>query len=225
MKIIASLILLFFILKGCTQKEVALRDQTKGPELHLASDTVRMRERDYLNLNNQGIIWLQTLPASKQLHIELHDTSGRVQFYYRGQRLFAQQPFLVAGEWNTLFCSVDSPGIYAVDVDLIDQLGRTVSRQQILQVDHAVRPSAHLSWKRDLRDTTRSRYYFDASSSTQPYGKLVSYHYRINQQDIVSSTDRLLYIFHQAGQHPISFYVVDDLGQHSDTLHYSIQVP
>lgn len=225
MKFIVSIIILFFILKGCTQKEVALRDQTQGPTLNLAADTVRLRERDYLNLNNQGIIWLQTLPAKQQLHIELHDTSGRVQFYYRGQRLFAQQPFLVASEWNSLFCSVDTPGIYAIDIDLIDQLGRTVTKKLILQVDHAVRPTAKLNWMRDLRDSTRSRYYFDASGSSQPYGKLVSYHYRINQQDIVSSADRLLYIFHQAGQHSIRFYVVDDLGQHSDTLHYSIQVP
>lgn len=225
MKIFISIVLLFFILKGCTQKEVAMRDQTKGPELNLAADTVRLRERDYLNLNNQGIIWLQTLPAKQQLHIELHDTSGRVQFYYRGQPLFAQQPFLVASEWNSLFCSVDTPGIYAIDIDLIDQLGRVATKKLVLQVAHAIRPTAHLNWMRDLRDTTRSRYYFDASGSVQPYGKLVSYHYRINQQDIVSSTDRLLYIFHQAGQHPIRFYVVDDLGQHSDTLHYSIQVP
>lgn len=225
MKIVASLILFFFILKGCTQKEVALREQTKGPELNLISDTIRLRERDYLNLNNQGAIWMQTLPAKEQLHIELHDTSGRVQFYYRGQRLYAQQPFLVAGEWNSLFCSVDTPGIYAIDIDLIDKLGRSVSKKLVLQVNNAIKPTAHLSWMRDLRDSTRRRYYFDAGGSVQPYGKLVSYHYRINQQDIVSSTDRLLYIFHQSGIHPIRFYVVDDLGQHSDTLHYSIQVP
>ena len=225
MKIVASLILFFFILKGCTQKEVALREQTKGHELNLISDTILLRERDYLNLNNQGVIWMQTLPAKEQLHIELHDTSGRVQFYYRGQRLYAQQPFLVAGEWNSLFCSVDTPGIYAIDIDLIDKLGRSVSKKLILQVNNAIKPSAHLSWMRDLRDSTRSRYYFDAGGSVQPYGKLVSYHYRINQQDIVSSTDRLLYVFHQSGHQAIRFYVVDDLGQHSDTLHYSIQVP
>lgn len=224
MKTIASILILFFIIKGCTQKEVAMRDQTKGPELHLASDTLRMRERDYLNLNNLGVIWLQTIPAKEQLHLELHDTSGRVQFYYRGQRIFAQQPFLVAAEWNSLFCTVDTPGVYAIEIDLIDKIGRSVTKKLILQVANAIRPTAHLTWMRDLRDTTQSRYYFNASGSEQPYGKLLSYHYRINQQDIVSSTDRLLYIFHQSGQQSIRFYVVDDLGQHSDTLHYSIQV-
>ena len=43
-------------------------------------------------------------------------------------------------------------------------------------------------------------------------------------KEIKSATDKLTYIFHQKGTYPISFFVIDDLGQHSDTLHQTIDV-
>lgn len=223
MKQIFVLSLLAFCV-ACSSKETALKQTDTAPKIGLVSDTIFVREKDALNLNGNGVFAIQALPAHHQLHLQLYDSSGDVHFSYRGQSLANNQPVIVAGEWNSLFCFVDTAGIYGIELSLKDQLGRISRKQLIIQAAAAQRPVAALQWKMDSRDITHRRYYFDAGACVQPYGKILSYHYTIGGQNIKSATDKLTYIFHQKGSYPISFFVVDDLGQHSDTLHQIIDV-
>lgn len=209
---------------ACNNKEISFQQTPTGPVLAFAKDTLYVREKDYNNINGNGIIYLQTLPAGHQLHLRLFDSSGQIKFSYRGQSLANDQPVIVSGEWNEIFCSVDRSGLYAVDVSLKDQIGRVHTRKLMIYAAAAQRPKASLTWKVDERDSAARRYYFDAGGCLQPYGKILSYHYLISGQNIISSSDRLQYIFHQKGSYPISFFVKDDLGQHSDTLHQIIDV-
>lgn len=221
----ALLILLLFAGSiACNQKEMAFRATATGPMIGLAKDTIRVREKDPNNLNGNGIFPLQALPVGHQLHLRFHDTSGHVRFSYRGQLLANDQPVIVAGEWNTLFCSTDTSGVFGVEVSLKDQLGRISYKQLVIDAARAQRPKAGLQWKVDQRDPARRRYYFDAGACEQPYGKVLTYHYVIGGQSIVTSVDQLQYIFHQRGSYPLSFFVKDDLGQHSDTIHQTIDV-
>ncbi|HCL06761.1 MAG TPA: hypothetical protein DHW64_12740 [Chitinophagaceae bacterium] len=164
------------------------------------------------------------MPAGHQLHLRLYDSSGLIQFSYRGQTLANDQPVIVTGEWNTLFCSVSRSGLYGVEVSLKDQLGRVQTKKLMIRVASAQRPKAHLSWRADERDPGGRRYYFNASGSVQPYGKILSYRYDIAGQIVTSAADQLQYIFHQKGSYPVHFFVVDDLGQHSDTVYHLIDV-
>lgn len=223
MKKLFVLTLLAFCV-ACSSKETALKQTDTAPRIGLATDTVFVREKDPLNLNGNGVFSIQALPAYHQLHLQLYDSSGVIHFSYRGQSLANNQPVVVAGEWNSLFCRVDKAGIYGIEVSLRDQLGRISRKQLIIKAAAAQRPVAALQWKVDSRDITNRRYYFDAGACVQPYGKILSYHYSIGGQNIKSVTDKLTYIFHQKGSYPISFFVVDDLGQHSDTLHQTIDV-
>ncbi len=194
-----------------------------GPELGF-SDTVYIRERDSLNLNGNGVIKIYAKPADQQLHLQLSDTSGKVHFSYRGEKLNNNQPVVVAGEWNSLFCKVDHAGIYGIVVSLKDQLGRVNLKNLIIKAAAAQRPVAKLLWRADERDSINRRYYFDAHGSSQPYGKIMSYHYEINGQSFQVNTEKMQYLFYQKGSYPIRFFVVDDLAQHSDTLHQIIDV-
>ncbi len=203
---------------ACSNKELAFQQTPTGPVLGFAKDTFYVREKDPSNINGNGILHIQTLPADRQLHLRLYDSSGQVQFRYRGQLLYNDQPVIVSGAWNELFCLVNQSGIYAIDVSLKDQLGRIQNKTLIIQAAAAQKPKASLSWKVDERDANGRRYYFDASGCYQPYGKIMSYHYLIAGQSIISNSEKFQYIFHQKGSYPISFFVKDDLGQHSDTL-------
>lgn len=209
---------------ACSSKETALKQTDTAPMIALAGDTIFVREKDPLNLNGNGVFTIQTLPANHQLHLQLYDSSGFVHFSYRGQSLRNNQPVIVAGEWNSLFCRVDTAGLYGIELSLRDQLGRVSRKQIIIKAAAAQRPVAALQWRVDNRDITNRRYYFDAGGCLQPYGKILSYHYSIGGQNIKSASDKLMYIFHQKGVYPISFFVVDDLGQHSDTIHQTIDV-
>ena len=212
------------MLASCSSKDVSMKETDTAPRLGLSKDTVFVRERDSLNLNGNGIFTVQAIPAQHQLHLQIYDSSGQVHFSYRGLLLSNQQPVIVAGEWNSLFCRVDKAGVYGVELSLKDQLGRTSQKKLIIKAAAAQKPKAHLQWKVDERDPEKRRYYFDAGGCVQPYGKIVSYHYQIGGQLIQATTDKLQYIFHRKGNYPIRFYAVDDLGQHSDTLHQSIDV-
>lgn len=221
-KIFSSLLLLMSM--ACSNKEVSFQQTETGPKVSFSKDTLYVREKDPFNVNGNGIFQLQALPAGHQLHLRLYDSSGQVQFSYRGQVLANDQPVIVAGEWNTLFCSVYRGGLYAIEVSLKDQIGRTTTKKLMIQAAVAQKPTASLSWKVDDRDPQNRRYYFDASASQQPFGKILSYHYSIAGQSFVSASDKLQYIFHQKGSYPVSFFVKDDLGQLSDTVHYHIDV-
>jgi hypothetical protein len=223
MKYLFAIWLLAFCV-ACSSKETALKQTDTAPQIGLVGDTVFVREKDPLNLNGNGVFAIQALPANHQLHLQLYDSSGAVHFSYRGQSLSNNQPVVVAGEWNSLFCKVDTAGIYGIELSLRDQLGRISRKPLIIKAAAAQRPVAALQWKVDNRDITNRRYYFDAGGCAQPYGKILSYHYSIGGQNIKSATDKLTYIFHQKGVYPISFFVVDDLGQHSDTIHQNIDV-
>lgn len=218
---ILSLILGSF---ACNNKGISFQQTPTGPVVSFAKDTLYVREKDPNNINGNGIFHVQTLPANRQLHLRFYDSSGQIRFSYRGQRLANDQPVIVSGEWNEIFCTVDRSGLYAVDVSLKDQIGRVLTRKLMIHAASAQRPKALLTWKVDERDPEARRYYFDAGGCQQPFGKILSYHYSISGQNIISSSDRLQYIFHQKGSYPISFYVKDDLGQHSDTLHSIIDV-
>lgn len=221
-----NIFILFVVLCSfaCNNKEVSFQQTPTGPILGFSKDTLYVREKDPNNINGNGIFQLQTLPAGRQLHLRFYDSSAQIRFSYRGQVLANDQPVIVTGEWNEIFCTVDRSGLYAVDVSLKDQIGRVHTKKLMIQAAAAQRPKASLTWKVDERDLAARRYYFDAGGCIQPYGKILSYHYQIAGQPIISSTDKLQYIFHQKGAYTISFYVVDDLGQHSDTLQQIIDV-
>jgi hypothetical protein len=220
------LFILYFILGcfACNNKEISLQQTPTGPVVSFAKDTLYVREKDPNNIHGNGIFHVQTLPAGRQLHLRFYDSSGQIRFSYRGQALANDQPVIVSGEWNEIFCTVNRAGLYAVTVSLKDQIGRVHTKQLMIQAAAAQRPKASLTWKVDERDPAARRYYFDAGGCLQPFGKIISYHYSISGQNILSSSDKLQYIFHQKGSYPISFYVKDDLGQHSDTLHSIIDV-
>lgn len=222
MKNIYSLLLVAFCM-SCSSKEVSFEQTPTGPKIGLA-DTIYIRERDSLNLNGNGVISIQAKPSDQQLHLQLSDSSGKVHFRYRGQTLLNNQPVVVAGEWNSLFCLVDDPGIYGIEVSLRDQLGRVSYKKLIIKAAAAQKPVARLLWMADERDSINRRYFFDAHGSSQPYGKILSYHYQINGQSIQVATEKMQYLFYQKGKYPLSFFVVDDLGQYSDTLHEIIDV-
>lgn len=211
---------------GCSDKYKSIADAAPVPTLTFLNDTLFIREKDPTNINatGKGMLYMSCTPAGHQFNLSFSDTSGKVHFSYRGQLLQDSKPFPVADDVNSLYCYADAPGIYAVDFYLTDQLGKTATRKLIVKCARGQKPVASLSFGQtgDETDHGNWMYYFDASGSTQPFGSIVSYHYLINGTTIVVNRPLLKYNFHDVGQQQIDFFVLDDLGLSSDTLHYSI---
>jgi hypothetical protein len=148
-----------------------------------------------------------------------------VHFSYRGRRLADSQPFVVPADSSAIFCSVDTPGVYTVDFYLTDQLGRVLHKELVVKCIDSPKPTAALQYEAVGGMASNYLYFFNASGSAQPYGAIVSYNYVINGQLQSVNHSFLKWFFHDSGTQQVDFYVVDDLGVSSDTLHYSIQVP
>ncbi len=216
----------FLLLSACSDKHDLIVAGTQGADLHFSKDTVYVREKDYTNINNtgNGMVMVYASPSAHQLNLSYSEPSGKVHFSYRGQKLTDSQPFVVAADSSGLFCSVDTPGVYHVDFYLTDQLGRIVSKELVVNCAAGVKPIADLQYEEISHNTNNWFYYFNAGASRQPYGSIMSYHYRINGDTIHTNLPLLKWYFRQAGSQQVSFYVIDDLGLSSDTLNYSIQI-
>ena len=220
------LILLILLFSACSNKHDVLWASGSGPQLHFSSDTLRVREQDYTNINNNrsGMITLSAIPATHQLNLVFNESSGKVHCSYRGQELIESMPFVVPTDDNELYCSVDSPGMYSVDFYLTDQLGRVVNKRLLITCIASARPIADLQYTLAAVAPDSWLYQFNAGGSRQPFGAIMSYQYVINGYSINGGGSLFQYYFHKPGDQQVSFYVIDDLGRSSDTLHYSINV-
>lgn len=217
-------IFLLVMLAGCSDKYESLVQSAPPPVLSFGSDTLCIREKDPTNVNGtgKGVLTIHCSPAGHQFNLSFSDTSGKLHFVYRGTSLADSKPFVVTGDANTLYCYADAAGVYAVDFTLTDQLGKTCTRTLIVRCSAGVKPKAALSWEQIGLENGNWQYYFNAAGSSQPFGTIMSYHYLIDNDTVIVSRPILKYFFHTAGQHSISFFVVDDLNLSSDTLNYSI---
>ena len=219
--------ILLSLLSACNDKYEALYESAPDPSIRFQRDTLQIREKDPTNINasNRGLLLIYAAPAGHQFNLSFSDTSGKIHFSYRGQLIPDAQPFVVTDEVNALYCYADAPGIYAVDFYLTDQLGKVATSKLIVDCSPAKKPIAVLTWDIAQHADGNILYQFNAAGSRQPYGAIDSYHFLINGNPIVVNRSMLKYFFHEAGQQQVDLFVVDDLGQSSDTLHYSIQTP
>lgn len=221
-----KLIPILLVLLSCSDKYASLTNAAPGPILYFNADTVKVRERDFTNINNGGYLWIHSIPSTKQFNIEYNDTSGQVHFRYRGYLLQDSRPVIVAGDSTGLFVSCDTPGIYAIDFFLTDQLGRTTSRQLIVQcmANQAARAAVDIQ----LQDSSLINnwiYRFDGSGTKKTDGVIKEFHFSVNGTDVITATPFMIWIFHSRGVQKVGLFVVDDLGQHSDTLSQTVIIP
>lgn len=223
-KIFYSLIL-FMLLFSCSDKYKSIYQSAPGPVLYFNADTVKVRERDFLNKVGTGVLHLYSSPASHQMNVTYNDTSGKVHFMYRGALLVDSRPVIVAGDSTALYVSCDLPGIYSVDMYLIDQLGKTTSRQLIVQcfADQQIKTSLTAKLI-DSSIVDNWAYQFDAPC-IKPDGQIVAYHFTINGNEMHTNVPYFFWTFHSRGEQTVSVYATDDLLKLSDTTIIKILIP
>lgn len=221
------LIAFCLLLAACSKKQDIVPDGAGVADLHFSKDTICVREKDYTNINNtgNGMVMIYASPSQHQLNLTYSEPTGKVHFSYRGDRLTDSKPFVVAADSSGLFCSADEPGIYNVDFYLTDQLGRVVNKTLVVKCASGVKPTANLQFDLVNESTDNWLYYFNAAGSVQPYGVISSYNYLINGQAMTVNHGLLKWYFHTRDTQEVAFWVTDDLGVSSDTLHYSIVIP
>lgn len=215
------------LLASCSDKNKALEGVAEPPALHF-DDTLYIREQDSLNINQtrKGILFLYATPIGHQFSLSYSDTSrGKLHFTYRGTELKTDKPFVVTENSNQLYCYADRPGTYAVDFYLTDQLGRVCTKTLIIKVQAQDKPHAEVAWAIEDRGNDNWLCRFDASLSKQPFGQIMQYHYLFDHDTVATPNAAMPYFFHGRGVYALSFFVTDDLGRSSDTIHYSIDVP
>jgi len=226
MKKLIYLICVVLLINSCSDKYAVIANSAPGPFLVLSSDTIKVREKDYNNLNRTGALWLHTIPDANPFNITFSDTSTKVHFMYRGALLSDSWPVIVAGDSTGIFVSCDESGIYAVEFYLTDQLGRTTSRELIVRCEKNHPPVADLTVQfQDSTQVDNWEYKLDASRSAKPDGLIKEYHFTINGTLVVTSQAYMIWTFHARGWQKIELFVVDDLGQVSDTITQNILIP
>lgn len=227
-KWISVLLGMVVIAVGCSDKYQSLYDAAKAPVLAFSKDTMRIREKDYTNINGwvNPVLWMHSIPSMEQLNISYSDTSGKVHFSYRGVAMEAGKQIIVAGDSTSLFCDCDTAGLYSVDFYLTDQLGKVSYRPFIVDClanDRAV-PDLFIEFV-DSSQADNWYYRFDATKTEKKYGKITGYYYGVNGQVFYNATAVANWVFHSHGEQTVSLYVTDDLGLHSDTLTKKIIIP
>lgn len=217
----------YVVLASCSNQYDAIVNSAPSPDLHFSKDTLRIRERDYLNVgySNNGKLTIYCSEAAHELNLSLDDTSTRVHVLYRGTEISSGESLPVMDSIQ-VFVNADVAGIYALDFYLRDRLGKTVKKRLVVKAAangaavasffyEALPPFQLQSWP----------YLFNASLSSKPDGIIVSYHYSVNGQMITTYDPVMNWVFHAKGVHNIGLYVTDDLGKNSDTVHQQIKIP
>lgn len=217
--------LLLFI-AACSNKYASIKESAPKQELSFSKDTVRIRERDSTNVlwTNNGRLTIYCKDPDHQLNLMRDDTSSSVHVLYRGNEIKSGQSLPIADSIQ-VFLFADAPGIYAVDFYLTDRLGRMIQKTLIVKVGVNQRPVARFTWWSEAQTQLQSfPYVLDASSSSKPDGVINRYQFSINGQWIGSNDPVLKWVFHAKGEQVIGLYVVDDLGQGSDTVYQKINI-
>lgn len=212
------------ILGACSDKYESLYMSAPPPGLSFNKDSVRVREKDYTNINHSdnGRVVFYCSSPNTDLNLQLSDTSGKVHILYRGEDVMNKGPLPVIDS-VVVFCTGDTAGLYSVDCLLTDKLGKVSEKQMIVKC-FANQPAkaSFFFIPLDNNQLQNWPYVFDASLSHKDNGVIVSYHYSINGQPIVTNTSTMNYIFHARGTHDIGLFVTDDLGLNSDTVHHQL---
>jgi hypothetical protein len=220
------LISLMIVLFACSDKYQSLYNSAPSPGLSFNKDSVVIREKDYTNVNqtNHGILTFYCKSPNNQLNIQLTESTGKVHLMYRGTDILNTGVLLVMDSIS-VFCTADTAGIYAIDCQLTDRLGKVSDRQITVRAianqkaipdfyDYLLDGSITQSWV----------YQFNASATQKPDGIITTYHFLINGQEMLSSSPFFTWTFHSNGAQDIGLYVTDDLGQHSDTIHKQLLI-
>ena len=212
------------LLLSCSDKYKALYYMAPSPDLLFSREVLTVREKDNTNirLTDKGKISLYLSDASHELNIRFIASSPAVHFLYRGQEIKSGQA-LVAMDRVSLFCYVDTVGVYSTEFVLTNQLGETTRKSLAIYSLTNQQPTPAFSAV--LIDDSQPQdwqYEFDAARSQDPDGEIRAYHYLIDGQKIATDQSVMHWIFHWAGMHHIAMYVTDDLGKNSDTLHQTI---
>ncbi|MES2329651.1 MAG: hypothetical protein V4539_08620 [Bacteroidota bacterium] len=228
MKKTVGAFLIMVSLMACSDKYQSLYNAAPNPQLEFNTDTLKIREKDYFNINqtNNGFLSLKCIAPNHQLNIQITDTSnGKVHVVYRGDTIRTYQPLLVAGDSTNVFCSCDTAGIYQVDFLITDLLGKTNQQPLIIKCLGNTKPIAILDIQLiDSSQTGNWIYSLDASRSVKPDGLIRSYHYSVNSQSFTTSQPIIHYTFHAPAVYHISLFITDDLDKNSDTIKQTITI-
>ena len=211
---------------GCSNKYESVVGTAPRPALSFNKDTIRIREKDYSNINltGNGRLTIYCPNAGHQLNIVFSDTSGKAHFHYRGNLIQNGQALIVIDSVN-LFVDCDTAGVYPIDILLTDQLGRMIQKQLVVKCAANQKAVPRFFYVPPSNNLLQSwPYLFDASNSNDPDGTIVAYQYFVNGQLISINSPVMNFTFHYKGEHTIGLFLVDDLGLHSDTIYQKITI-
>lgn len=221
------IIFLFFgALAGCSNKKNVILTTADRPTVRFSKDTVTVRENDWTNVRStgNGKVTLYLNDPTHEMNMQMEDTSAHVHLMYRGVEIKNGESFPVMDS-VLLFCVVDLPGLYEVNVWLTDRLGRGDNKKLFIRCVADQQPVATFFYQNLGSEQLQSwNYVFDASNTQKPDGTITEYHYSINGQLVVTNKTVMYWTFHAKGDHRIGLYVVDDLGQKSETVYQTLTI-
>lgn len=215
------------LLSACGKQYESIVNTAPVPDLHFSKDTVRIREKDYLNVgySNKGKLTIYCSAATHDLNLSIDANSPLIHLLYRGTEILPGAALTVMDSIQ-VFLNADTAGSYGIDFYLRNRLGRTVQKKLIVKVSANAAPVASFFYEALPPIGLQSwPYDFNASLSSEPDGIVVSYHYSINGQKISTDDPVLHWVFHARGTHDVGLFVTDDLGKNSDTIHQQIIIP
>src|ERR1700740_2546194 len=179
-----KLFMLFFAFASCSDKYSSVYNISPKPELILSKEVMSIRERDISNVNftNRGRLTLYSSNVAHQLNIQFDCVSSAIHLMYRGTEIKSGQA-LPALDSLSLFCYADSIGVYLVNFYLVDQMGKTVQKQLIVNsLPNKPPVSTFFSIFEGQERLQNWEYYFDGSISRDTDGLVQTFHYSFDGQ-------------------------------------------
>lgn len=225
MKIIL-IALLAAMAAACSNEKSGILQMAERPGIRFNKDTVVVREKDWTNVNvtGNGKLTVYCSDPGHSLNLQLEDTGSRVHLLYRGVEI-AHGASLPLMDSVQLFCVADTPGLYAIECRLTDRLGRVGNTILYVRCVPSAAPVANFL-VRDMGSAQLQSwdYLFDASTTAKPDGIITEYHFSVNGQALVSNQPQVNWTFHSKGDHRVSLYVVDELGQRSAEVFQTVSI-
>ncbi len=212
-KYIVNSLCLILAITGCSDKYESLQRVNQPPVIITDRDSLKIRERDYMN-HYQGAGFLRITvkdSMARGMHVIAIDSTGNLEVFYDSVKMTKAIPLNQA---SVVYVAAKQLGEFPLSITVIDRLDKTNTKTIPVRVVANTPPVAAFIISPTDYSSGKAQYSIDASMSTSEMSRIVSYTFYIDGIPTTLLTPKIKTTFY-TGDHTVGVVVTDDLGAKS----------
>ena len=208
-----SIVVALLILTGCSDKYESLQRVNQPPVIITDRDSLKIRERDYMN-HFQGAGFLRITVKDSMapgMHIVAIDSTGNLEVFYDSVKMTKAIPLNQA---SVIYVASKQVGVFPLSITVIDKLEKTNTKTIPVRVVANTPPVADFRMNPTDYSPGKAQYSIDASMSKSPMSRIITYTFYIDGVATTLLTPTIKTTFY-TGDHTVGVVVTDDLGAKS----------